>query len=189
MISPRVRPNHTTPCYHDGVVHVRTDGEAPARACEPRELLGDGGVVTVRAETLISRDADGPFAPLALALESDAALRDAVAATIPGQSLAAWWRLRFGVQAVAAVPLLMTLELDRELMSKEVLGVLGAGRLLTDLVFGAYVAFELTRMRATPATRGMCPSRTPRTWRTASDAPGRASRPPAIARAPRAAPR
>lgn len=141
-ISPRVRPNVTASYYHGSVIHVRTDGEAPARACEPKELVSEGGSVAVRAETLISRTAAGPFEPIAVALERDAPLRDAIAADIPGASLAAWWRIRFVVLAMAAVPLLMVVELDRELLGKD---LLGAGRVLVDLLLAAYVVFELTR--------------------------------------------
>jgi hypothetical protein len=54
------------------VVHVRTDGEAPVRGWEPRELAAEGGAVEMRADTLISRTAEGAFEPVALALEKDA---------------------------------------------------------------------------------------------------------------------
>jgi membrane protease YdiL (CAAX protease family) len=142
IISPRVSPNVTAPYYHGSVVHVRTDGEAPSRVCEPSELAAEGGSVAVHAGSLISRTADGPFAPVAIALERDAPLRDVVAAAIPVPSLAAWSRARFVVLGLAAVPLLMLVELDRELVSKD---LLGPGRLLVDLLLAAYVVFELTR--------------------------------------------
>lgn len=141
MISPRVRPNVTASYYHGGVVHVRTDGEA-ARGCEPGELVTEGGSVAVRAETLISRVAEGPFEPIAVALEGDDALRDEIARQVPGASLVAWRRRRFVVLALAALPLVMMLELDRELLGKD---LLGTGRLLVDLLLAAYVVFELTR--------------------------------------------
>ena len=142
IISPRVSPNVTAPYYHGSVVHVRTDGDAPSRTCEPRELVAEGGALAVHADTLISRTADGPFAPVAVALERDAPLRDDVAKAIPVPSLTAWSRARFVVLALAAVPLLMLVELDRELVSKD---LIGPGRLLVDLLLAAYVAFELTR--------------------------------------------
>jgi membrane protease YdiL (CAAX protease family) len=142
IISPRVIPNVTAPYYHGSVVHVRTEGEAAARSCAPSELVADGGSLAVHADTLISRTADGPFAPLAIALEHDAPLRDEVAGAIAVPSLAAWSRGRLVVLALAAVPLLMLLELDRELVGKELLGV---GRLLVDVLLAAYVVFELTR--------------------------------------------
>jgi membrane protease YdiL (CAAX protease family) len=141
MISPRVRPNVTASYYHGGVVHVRTDGGA-ARGCEPKELAAEGGSVAIGAETLISRTAEGPFEPLAIALERDGALRDQFSKDVPGTSLPAWWRLRFVVLVTAAVPLVMLAELDRELWTKD---LLGAGRLLVDLLLAAYVVFELTR--------------------------------------------
>ena len=120
---------------------MRTDGET-ARGCEPGELVTEGGSVAVRAETLISRVAEGPFEPVAVALEGDDALRDEIATHVPGASLTAWRRLRFVVLALAAMPLVMMLELDRELVGKE---LLGTGRLLVDLLLAAYVVFELTR--------------------------------------------
>ena len=142
IISPRVSPNVTAPYYHGDVVHVRNDGEASALSCAPSELLADGGSVPVRAETLISLSPEGPFAPIAVALEREAALRDVVATAIPVPSLAAWSRVRLLVLAVALVPLLMLVELDRELAGKE---LLGTGRLLADVLVATYVVFELTR--------------------------------------------
>ena len=145
IISPWVRPNSTAPYYHGGVVYVRKGGEDAARACEPvhpRELAAEGGSVTISADASISRAAEGPFVRVADALEGDDALRDAFAQAIPVPSLVAWSRLRFVVLALAAVPLLMLAELDRELVSKDLLGV---GRLIVDLLLAAYVVFELTR--------------------------------------------
>ncbi|HSO37962.1 MAG TPA: CPBP family intramembrane glutamic endopeptidase, partial [Labilithrix sp.] len=122
--------------------YVRSAGEDTARPCEPRELAAEGGSIAADAETLIARDATGPFVPLPVALDRDAVLRDAFARAIPVPSLRAWSRMRWFVLAAAAVPLLMLLELDRELVSKD---LLGAGRLLVDLLLAAYVGFELTR--------------------------------------------
>lgn len=124
------------------MVHVRTAGEETSRACEPADLVADGGTIAVDAETSIARDAAGPFVPIAAAIEDDAAWRDDFARAIPVPSLTAWLRLRFIVLAVAAVPLLMLLELDRELVGKD---LLGTGRLLVDVLLGAYIGFELTR--------------------------------------------
>jgi membrane protease YdiL (CAAX protease family) len=142
IISPRVSPNTTGPYYHGDVVYVRNDGDSPAAACAPSELLAEGGSVAARADTLISRAREGPFAPIAEALERDAALRDVVATDIPVPSLAPWSRVRLVVLALAAVPLLMLVELDRELAGKE---LLGTGRLLVDVLVAAYIVFELTR--------------------------------------------
>ncbi len=69
-------------------------------------------------------------------------MRDAFARAIPLPSLVAWSRLRFVGPRARAGPLLMLLELDRELVGK---GLFGAGRLVIDLLLTAYVAFELTR--------------------------------------------
>ncbi len=142
IISPRVSPNATAPYYHGDVVHVRIDGETPGRSCAPSELLAEGGSVAVRADTLISLSPEGPYEPLAVALEHDASLRDVLASAIPTPSVVAWSRARLVVLAVAAVPLLMLVELDRELAGKE---LLGTGRLLADVLVAAYVGFELTR--------------------------------------------
>src|SRR4051794_30433088 len=97
IISPRVRPNVTPPYYHGGVVYVRKGGEEPDRACEPRDLAAEDGSVAVAAETLISRAPEGPFVPVAVSLERDAAMRDTFARAIPLPSLLAWSRLRLAV--------------------------------------------------------------------------------------------
>lgn len=142
IISPRVSPNVTAPYYHGAVVHVRNDGDSALKSCEPGELLAEGGSVAVRADTLISRTLEGPFAPVAVALEHDAPLRDEVSRAIAVPSLVAWSRARYVVLAAAVVPLLMLVELDRELAGKD---LLGTGRLLADVLVAAYVVFELTR--------------------------------------------
>src|SRR3954468_8397054 len=142
IISPRVRPNVTAPYYHGGVVYVRKGGEDAAHACEPKELAAEGGSLTVHADTLISRAPEGPFMPLASSLEQDAALRDAFAQAIPVPSLTAWSRARLVVLGLAIVPLLMLIELDRELVHKD---LLGGGRLVVDTLLAAYDGFELTR--------------------------------------------
>jgi membrane protease YdiL (CAAX protease family) len=142
IISPRVSPNSTAPYYHGGVVHVRTDGGASDRSCEPGELASEGGSIAVTAETLISRTGEGPWAPIAVALERDAPLRDVMVRGIAIPSLVGWARTRIVILVAAAVPFVMLLELDRELVAKDLLGV---GRFLVDLLLAAYVGFELTR--------------------------------------------
>jgi membrane protease YdiL (CAAX protease family) len=124
------------------VVHVRKAGEELARACEPGDLAAEGGSVTIQAETLVSRAAEGPFAPAAVALERDPALRDAFARALRVPSMAAWDRARFVVLGLTALPLVMLVELDRELVGK---GLLGSGRLAVDGLIAGYVVFELTR--------------------------------------------
>ncbi|HEY8073958.1 MAG TPA: CPBP family intramembrane glutamic endopeptidase [Labilithrix sp.] len=118
------------------MIHVRTDG-ATTRACEPGELVAEGGAVKITAETPIALGADGPFESAAIAIERDGALRDAIADAIPTPSTTAWRRLRWPVLAAAAIPLLMLLELDRELASR--------GRIAVDAAIALYVAWELTR--------------------------------------------
>lgn len=96
----------------------------------------------VTIASTISLSAEGPFAPIVPALERDAALQAAFAKAIPTPSLGAWAKIRIGVLVVAAGPLLMLLELDRELVAKD---LLGTGRFLVDVVLAAFVVFELTR--------------------------------------------
>jgi membrane protease YdiL (CAAX protease family) len=124
------------------VVYVRKGGEDAAHVCEPKELAAEGGSFTVTADTLISTAREGPFAPLPVSLERDAGLRDLLARAIPVPSLTAWSRLRLVVLGLATAPFLMLLELDCELVTKD---LLGRGRLIVDLLLAAYVGFELTR--------------------------------------------
>ncbi len=118
------------------MIHVRTDG-GTTRACEPGELAAEGGTVKITADTPLALATDGRFEKAAIAIERDGALRDAIAAGLPTPSLAAWRRIRWPVLAAAAIPLLMLLELDRELASR--------GRIFVDAVLAAYVGWELTR--------------------------------------------
>ncbi len=127
------------------MVYVRTDagGEDVApRGVDAKELSREGGTSNVAADTPISSAAEGPFEPLAVALERDPALRDEVAKAVPVPSLSAWLRMRYVVLALTVLPLVMLVELDRELVAKD---LLGPGRLLVDLLLAAYVVFELTR--------------------------------------------
>lgn len=115
---------------------------APARTCDPAELRAEGGSITVSARTEVAPASQGPFAPVAVALEQSSALRDAFARAIPVPSLTAWWRLRWVVFAMATIPLAMLLELDRELVGRD---LVSQGRFLVDGAVAAYVAYELTR--------------------------------------------
>lgn len=144
IISPRVSPKSIPLHYHGGVVYVRTDagGRDEPRAVLAEDLAAEGGTVAVSAETRVASAADGPFEPLAIALERDAALRDDVTKALPVPSLVPWLRERWVVLAIAALPLGMLVELDRELVSKD---ALGAGRLLVDVLLAAWVIVELTR--------------------------------------------
>jgi membrane protease YdiL (CAAX protease family) len=145
MSSPRVNPNSTAPYYHGDVVYVRTSsaGEtAEPKACNPGDLAAEGGTVPVTAETLLSASPGGPFEPAPLALERDGRLRDRLAASLHAPSLPPWSRVRLGVLVLAAIPALVLLELDRELLASRN-GSLGP--LAIDAIIAAYVAFELTR--------------------------------------------
>ncbi|AKU97263.1 hypothetical protein AKJ09_03927 [Labilithrix luteola] len=77
-----------------------------------------------------------------VALERDASLRDTFAAALAIPSLRAWNRVRWLVALVAAIPLVLLLELDRELVLKH---AIGSGRALVDVLLASYVVFELTR--------------------------------------------
>ena len=111
-------------------------------ACEPSDLAASDGAIAVTATTLVARAPGGPFVPLATAMAENAAFRDDFARAIPVPSLTAWLRLRFVVLAAAAMPLLMLLELDRELVAKHLLGI---GSVFVDVLLSAYVIVELTR--------------------------------------------
>jgi len=148
-ISPPVSPNITAPYYHgsvteSGAVYVRggAAGESRPAAHDPGALRADGGSVAVEAVTLIGPTAEGPFAPLAVALEREDTLRARFAAALPVPSLRAWSRLRVPLLVAAAVPVLVLLELDRELAGKD---LLRTGRLVVDLVLALGLLLELAR--------------------------------------------
>lgn len=148
-ISPRVRPNVTRPYYHAPVVYVRQDGagDEAVVAVDPASL-GDGGASAegptgpARADWLVSAAPEGPFEPLPVALERDARLLDAFTRALPVPSLTAWSRVRYAVLAAAVVPLALTLDLDRGLLTRS---AHGAGRLVLDLITFVFVAVELGR--------------------------------------------
>lgn len=121
---------------------MRSDEGGPPRPCSPGELAADGGILQLRAETPIASSEHGPFEPVPVALERDAHLRDRFAGTFEIPSLRAWNRVRWVVAVVAAVPLLLLLELDRELVAGH---AIGAGRVLVDVLLASFIAFELTR--------------------------------------------
>ena len=135
------------------MVHVlyiaRPDG-APERHA-PADLLAEGGSVRVTAETRVALREDGPFEPLAVAIEQNGPLRDELARGIDIPSLRGHPRLRLGLLAAAVVPMAMLLELDRELVMA---GHAGVGRVLIDLILVAFVVYELSRR--TPRFPGIC---------------------------------
>lgn len=96
------------------------------------------------AETPVGLGPEGPFLPLARALRESGALRDAFAAEIStpslGTKLSRYRRLRIGVAVVVATPVLMLVELDRELFARS-----GPGRIAIDALLAAWVIFELSR--------------------------------------------
>src|SRR5262249_39455991 len=128
------------------VIHVRTEGDATARACKPADLTGDDRSVAISANTEIALEKEGPFEKAGIAVERDGALRDALAAAIPTPSSSAWSRVRWPVLGAALLPALGLVELDRELLTAGRFSVSSGGaRLLVHLALGAYIAWELTR--------------------------------------------
>lgn len=119
---------------------VRTEDGTPARGYEPSDLAA--GAHALGAETAISLREDGPFERLAVAVARDSAVRDALARSIDVPSVRSFARLRFVLLAIAAAPLLMVVELDRELVTAH---VGSAAALVGDVLAGAYVTWELTR--------------------------------------------
>jgi membrane protease YdiL (CAAX protease family) len=101
-----------------------------------------GALPGLTAATEIGRTKDGPFAPLALAVHEDDALREAFARALELPLAEAYARARLWL-LIGLVPLLMLAELDRELWHA---GFERAGaRLATDLFVVAIAAIDLAR--------------------------------------------
>ncbi len=110
----------------------------------------------LEAESLVGLGPEGPFLPLARALRENGAFRDAFAAEIStpslGTKLSRYRRLRIGVAVVAALPVVMLVELDRELFARS-----GPGRIAIDALLAAWVIFELSRKTPRmPRIAGAC---------------------------------
>jgi membrane protease YdiL (CAAX protease family) len=122
------------------VLYVKAGDASVSRT--PADLVAAAdGPDRLEAETPIALGADGPFVPLARALRENGAFRDALAAEISTPSLGGRYRkLRILVAAVVAVPVLMLVELDRELFARS-----GPGRIAIDVLVAAWVLFELSR--------------------------------------------
>ena len=114
--------------------------EAVDEAVLPADL-GEGEA-TLRAETLVARRREGPFLPFFQALREDPALRAifARALQLPLLRRLRPWRTWL---LAGLVPLLVVVELERELWSSHVAPV--GARLVTDLFVCAYVAADLVR--------------------------------------------
>jgi membrane protease YdiL (CAAX protease family) len=131
------------------VLYVRIDGGVERHA--PADLVVEGGSRRVSADTPVALHVEGPFEPLAVAIEKNGPLRDELAREISVPSLRGYARVRLGLLAVAALPMAMVLELDRELVMGHAASV---GRTAIDLVLVAFVVFELSRR--TPRLPGVC---------------------------------
>lgn len=96
------------------------------------------------AETPVALGPEGPFLPLARCLRESGALRDAFAAEIStpslGTKLSRYRRLRIMVAATVTMPVVMLVELDRELFARS-----GHGRIAIDVLLASWVLFELSR--------------------------------------------
>ena len=115
------------------------------------DLVAEGGSVRVDVGTPIALREEGPFEPLAVAIENGA-VRDELASGIPIPSLRGYdRRLRFGLLAATVAPMAMLLELDRELVMAQHTTV---SRSVINLVLVAFVVFELSRR--TPRMPGIC---------------------------------
>ena len=114
--------------------------EAVDEAVLPADL-GEGEA-TLRAETLVARRREGPFLPFFQALREDPALRAifARALQLPLLRRLRPWRTWL---LAGLVPLLVVVELERELWSSHVAPV--GARLVTDVFVCAYVAADLVR--------------------------------------------
>lgn len=119
---------------------VRADGVPERHAAA--DLLAEGGSVRVAVDTQVGLREDGPFEPLATAIEHSGPLRDELAREIAIPSLRGYGRIRLALLAAAVVPMAMLLELDRELVTAQHTTV---GRVVIDLILVAFVVFELSR--------------------------------------------
>jgi membrane protease YdiL (CAAX protease family) len=124
------------------VVYVRMDAGGPSRACDPAELAADGGTHQLRAYTSVAVREEGPFAPLAVAIEREPALRDAFARALGAPSLIRWARARPLILGLSAIPLLTLLARDRGLLA---VARPSGGSWLIDLLLAVWIPFELTR--------------------------------------------
>lgn len=116
------------------VVFVKASDRAISRT--PADLVASG----LEAETPVALGPDGPFVPLARAMRENGALRDVLAAEISVPSLSGYRRLRILIAVVVAMPVVMLVELDRELFARS-----GPGRIAVDVLLAAWVIFELSR--------------------------------------------
>lgn len=116
------------------------DGASVDEAVLPTDL-GEGGT-ELRAETLVARRREGPFLPFFQALREDPALRANFARALQLRALRRLRPWRTWLLA-GLVPLLVVVELERELWSAHVAPV--GARLFTDLFACVYVAADLVR--------------------------------------------
>ena len=124
------------------------DSALRVEGVEPRDLSADTGTRRITAETEVATRDTGPFEPLGVALQSNPTLRDAFVAQIPTPSSSAFARARMTMLGLAVVPLVISLELDRELL---VAGRANFLRIAFDIAFTIFVGYELTR--PTPRVR------------------------------------
>lgn len=131
------------------VLYVRADGAdlqtRRATHLMVADLVKEDGEAAVTPQTLVSIREAGPFEPLVDAIRRDGAFRDALGTGIQIPSLRGYARIRIALAALVVIPIVMLLELDRELVFG---GKASTGRLLVDLMLASYIGFELSR--ATP---------------------------------------
>jgi membrane protease YdiL (CAAX protease family) len=123
------------------VIFVRTS-DASTRPAQvqrhsPRDLAAEGGTTKVEAGTPVALIAEGPFRPLATAVEEDPKVRDVLGRVLSIPALRTNRKTRIAVAAFAVVPILSLIAIDIRATS--------TARIVVDLALAVYVAFELTR--------------------------------------------
>jgi hypothetical protein len=119
------------------VIFVRTSDAEQARRHSPKDLAAEGGTTKVAADTPVSLTEEGPYRPLAIAIEENAGLRDVLARAFTVPSLRTNAKTRIAVAAFAVVPTLSLVAIDVRAAS--------TSRIAIDLVLALYIAFELSR--------------------------------------------
>ncbi len=117
-------------------VFVRPRSEAAPIAVLPTDLRTETG------EPQIARREQGPYFPLSVALTRDPRLADDLARALEVPCVVRYARLRRWLW-LALIPLVILMELERELVTANVAGVLR--RLLADVFFFGFVTVDLAR--------------------------------------------
>ena len=117
------------------VVFVQRPGQDEPAATLPADLTG-------QPQARVAVDAEGPFSPLAEAVAEVPGLRDRLARALGPPSVARY-RLARPWLLLGLLPIAALIELERQLAAAGVSGILG--RLVGDVLLGAFCALELAR--------------------------------------------